>query len=172
MEELTKQLCIGCGNNPTGSVNCDISIQDPEKHRGLHSKPINAKTTLNFVLCDALHLPFKDNCFESVFSAQVIEHLDQPLLFTREAVRVAKINVTIETMHRYGERLDSFSNRKFGEWYKSHHPSKFNFNWFLRAADVLGCVVQRTYVCSYWYFPHEYMPIFRFPKEIGVVIKK
>jgi len=82
--KLFRQLCVGCGNKPVGTVNCDVSIIDIAKHRGLHSKPINTKITPNFILCDALNLPFKDNSFDTIFSAQVIEHTEKPFSFLKE----------------------------------------------------------------------------------------
>jgi len=44
----------------------------------------------NWVVGDAQHLPFKDNCFEAVYASHVIEHLSDPALFLKECYRVLR----------------------------------------------------------------------------------
>lgn len=43
----------------------------------------------NFVLADAENLPFKDMSFTKVVASHLIEHLNDPLKFKRECLRVA-----------------------------------------------------------------------------------
>lgn len=77
------KLDIGCGgseefkiHNVRGDVNCDIL------------KP--AYKILNFIQCDAQHLPFKDEAFEQVIMFDIIEHLHSPFKALKEAWRVLK----------------------------------------------------------------------------------
>lgn len=87
-------LDVGCGNNPQGTVNCDLYVQLTE-HRLVEDGYIKTKNIPNFVRCDALHLPFKENIFDVVKSRHVLEHLDNPLMVLKEWKRVAKRKVIL-----------------------------------------------------------------------------
>ena len=163
-------LDIGCGDVPQGTVNCDRYIIDVDNHRGNVAK-INPKKIPNFVVCDAAYLPFKRDAFDSVFSAQVIEHVDDPLLMVREMLRVSRGKVTVETVHRYGERFIHWRPAQ-ARWCRLHHVNKFNWFWFYRVSQVLRCVKRDSYLKVFFYFPHRYFCLFRFPYEIGVVLEK
>lgn len=83
------KLDIGCGGSEEfklhkvrGDVNCDIL-------KPTYKIP-------NFILCDAHHLPFKDNIFEKVFMYDLIEHVASPLKVLNEAFRVLKENQILE----------------------------------------------------------------------------
>jgi len=66
--------------NPTSIiVGIDINKDGVHKHK-LH----------NSVLGDAFNLPFKENSFDSVVIAEVLEHVDYPIGLLREANRVLK----------------------------------------------------------------------------------
>jgi len=43
-----------------------------------------------WVVADAQHLPFRDGIFEEVYASHLIEHLDDPVRFLREAKRVLR----------------------------------------------------------------------------------
>lgn len=77
-------LDIGCGNKPyetlfktkaNNYVGCDI-----------------VQSSLNKVdvICDALSLPFGDSKFDTAFSTQVIEHVNNPSKMIKEIYRVLK----------------------------------------------------------------------------------
>lgn len=77
------KLDVGCGGSEKfkihkvrGDINCDIL------------KPVYKIP--NFVLCDAHHLPFKDEMFDQVTMFDVIEHLQSPFNALKEAWRVLK----------------------------------------------------------------------------------
>jgi SAM-dependent methyltransferase len=79
-----KVLDIGCGNKPYEKIfsenvetytGCDIIQSDKQKVD---------------VICQATNLKFDSNCFDTVFSTQVIEHVDDPLKMLAEANRVLK----------------------------------------------------------------------------------
>ncbi|WP_455368857.1 methyltransferase domain-containing protein [[Eubacterium] cellulosolvens] len=66
-------LNVGCGEQSYGDVRCDI----------YPSKAVN-------VICDAMHLPFRNNSFEQVYSKTVFEHLNNPMLALQEQKRVLR----------------------------------------------------------------------------------
>lgn len=79
-----KVLDIGCGNKPyeknfeeqiTGYVGCDIIQSDLNKVD---------------VLCAANNIPFEDASFETVFSTQTIEHVEDHQGLVNEAYRLIK----------------------------------------------------------------------------------
>ena len=165
-------LDIGCGEEPRGTVNCDLFLKDTELHRRpgkTQSNGILDKRFIpNFVICDAQFLPFQSDCFDSVFSAQVIEHVNNPSLMFREMVRVSKRLVTVETMHRLGEAFSAQKSRGSKKWFKKHHINKFNVQSLNEYATKNGCRVFDNYVLNYFCFPHTYFILFRVPAEIGM----
>jgi len=79
-------LDIGCGNKPyeglfAGKINsyfgCDV---------------VQSSQSKVDVICPATALSFEDNTFDTVFSTQVIEHVDDPFKMLAEAARVLKKN--------------------------------------------------------------------------------
>jgi SAM-dependent methyltransferase len=79
-----KVLDIGCGNKPYE----DIFTGKIETYIGCDVIQSNKKKV--DVICTATELLFKDNYFETVFSTQVIEHVDDPFKMLAEAYRVLK----------------------------------------------------------------------------------
>ena len=88
-------LEIGCGDGVWTSLfrdrcrtlfSLDLSLRRVQRTR-------KANTRVNFVLCDARYLPFKDEAFDSVFALEVIEHLPNVFehsRFLQEIKRVLK----------------------------------------------------------------------------------
>jgi len=77
-------LDIGCGNKPYeelfhGKINsyigCDVVQSDLQRVD---------------VICEATNLDFESEVFDTVFSTQVIEHVNDPFLMLKEAYRVMK----------------------------------------------------------------------------------
>ncbi|MCJ7632333.1 class I SAM-dependent methyltransferase [Candidatus Bathyarchaeota archaeon] len=75
-------LAIGCGGNreyPNSTlrdVNLDIRLP--------------YFCIENFVLADAMHLPFREKAFRRVYGAHITEHLADPEAFIRECRRVGE----------------------------------------------------------------------------------
>jgi SAM-dependent methyltransferase len=152
-----ERLNVGCGNKADGDVNVDLHVK-PTKHRS-SGKAILLKKIRNFIICDAEHLPFKNNCFRVAESNHVIEHLENPNNLLRELVRVASSLVVIRCPHRLGERLSR--RRSLG------HVQFFSKSWFWRFAGLNGLTVD-VETSKWLHIPHEYMPLFRVPLEITV----
>jgi SAM-dependent methyltransferase len=75
-------LDIGCGSSPKGDVNCDMYIGETPHIMIRHR--INAKKIPNFVLCDAMHLPFRNKTFDIVNASQVLEHVFEKTYIRRK----------------------------------------------------------------------------------------
>ena len=71
-------LDVGCGDHKHGSIGVD-------RRRGTSAD----------VVCDVHHLPFKDACFDSVTSINVLEHSPNPLFFLKEQYRVLRPKGTV-----------------------------------------------------------------------------
>jgi len=142
-------LDVGCGGNaqwpdsiPRGDVNCDIL------------RPV--RRIPNFVLCDALHLPFRNGSFQEVYSNHVIEHVKNPYKMLKELVRVSALQVHIYCPHRF------HPYRKV-----RNHKCHFTKTWFAQALDKLGIYHSVRY-SNFRYFPHPFTPFVRLPIEIEV----
>ena len=91
------KLDVGCGTNPKGDVNLDVSI-DRSLHR--HNALINVKKIQNFLLGDINCLPFRDKAFTETVCNHVLEHKGvNPNLAIREMVRVSSKKVIITLPH-------------------------------------------------------------------------
>jgi len=120
---------------------------------------INTRHVKNFVSCDAQHLPFKDEAFDWVYSAHVIEHVDKPFAMLREMVRVARIRVTVRCPHRLGER---FFRRQ-----TPHHVNFFGVTWFTKAFRKFNCI-SIVDIIDYAPFPNKFITLLRLPYEMQI----
>jgi ubiquinone/menaquinone biosynthesis C-methylase UbiE len=150
-------LDVGCGDKPSGSVNCDLFVSDG-KHRE-NKTVLKPKNIPNFIVCDVKHLPFRSNCFDLVFSSHVIEHIPNPALMLSEMDRVSRNRVKVICPHGFGDRL---ARRD-----KKLHINSMSGAWFKQSAAVLGCAVSVDY-SQYYFFPHKYAPWLRFPLELTI----
>jgi len=127
-------LDVGCGNAglAKGDVNVDFFREGRNVQVGeqLVGEVCNPKLIKNFVVADACHLPFKNECFSLVYSSHVIEHVNKPELMLSEMFRVAKNKVVVRCPHRLG----SGARRPF-------HLNYFDEGWFKKVAAWLGCSV-------------------------------
>ena len=95
-------LDVGCGDKPSGTVNCDLNIGlTLEGGDQKHGIIINPDKIPNFVRCDCHFLPFRTNSFETVLCSHVIEHITHPHKLLRELLRVASRKVTVKCPHRF-----------------------------------------------------------------------
>lgn len=99
-------LDVGCGENPRGTINCDITIGHTKHFMkmgyGQKEGTINPKLAHipNFVQCDSHYLPFKSDSFELVSCSHCLEHIrDWPVVF-KELMRVSGHKVEIRVPHR------------------------------------------------------------------------
>lgn len=111
-DKCLKVLDVGCGLKPCGDVNCDLFTNN-----------VNIQSVSNFVKCSAMNLPFTDQCFETVFSSHVIEHVPDPFLMFKELMRVSSKELLIRCPHKDGSGA-----------HVPGHLSFFDFDWFLNEA--------------------------------------
>ncbi|MGA3058974.1 MAG: class I SAM-dependent methyltransferase [Candidatus Bathyarchaeia archaeon] len=118
------KLDVGCGSNPSGDVNIDFLSFGWNSHEG---KFMNPRLVSNFVVADAVFLPFRDGCFDVAFSSHVIEHVKDPYRMLSELLRVSKKEVVVRCPHRRG------SGAK-----RPHHINYLDEDWFLGSLAKLG----------------------------------
>ncbi|MCP9612938.1 class I SAM-dependent methyltransferase [Coprobacter tertius] len=102
IKKKDKVLEVGSGHNPT--FRSDVVVDkyiDSNYHR---SDNIMIYPHQAFINADGANMPFKDKEFDYVICNQVIEHVDDPLLFVKELQRVAKRGY-IELPSLIGESL-------------------------------------------------------------------
>lgn len=106
-------LDIGCGDMPYAG----LMAERTKFHVGtdLRPRPENPPT----VCSDSLHLPFKEEAFDTVLCTQVLEHVRDPFMTVREVSRVMKRNGhAIFTMPAawplHEEPYDFFRYTKYG----------------------------------------------------------
>ena len=98
-------LEVGSGGHPLlrSDVLCDkFVVDDLERRLGRQSVPLAVDRP--FVCGDAEALPFRDRSFDYLVCSHTLEHLDHPLLFLREAMRVAHKGLIV-TPNELSERL-------------------------------------------------------------------
>ena len=100
--ENLDSLCleVGCG---TGRITRDIIRKvgfliatdgSPKmiKISKSNMKQRQLENRIEYVLCDASHLPFRDECFDVVVGARIFWHIPDYIRALNEALRVVKIN--------------------------------------------------------------------------------
>ena len=120
---------MGCGSRPGGDVNVDCFTRGWNSQEGDQKQGefMNPRSIPNFVVAHAEFLPFKDECFDFVFSSHTIEHVKNPLKMMQELLRVSKRQVTVRCPHRKG----SGAKRPF-------HINYLDEKWFNVSLTKLG----------------------------------
>jgi len=97
-----KVLEVGGGNHPDkrAQVVVDKYVED-NTHR---SGDLKVLKNQKFIQADGGHLPFNDKEFDYVICRHVLEHVEDPIQFVKEQVRVAKMGY-IETPTLLGEYI-------------------------------------------------------------------
>lgn len=109
-------LDVGCGDVAKGDVNTDIYIPTP--------------LPKNFVLATAEMLPFKDNSFDVVRSAYVIEHNLYPTEMVKEHYRVSRKKVEIFTDNSDWLGVYAYRILNVGSIFHDEHYFKWSVEYF------------------------------------------
>jgi hypothetical protein len=123
------KLDVGCGSKPSGDINADFFSGGWNRQEGDQSKGefLNPHLIPNFVVAHGNFLPFRENCFEVVYSCHTIEHVENPFKMLKELLRVSKRKVIIRCPHRKG----SAAKRPF-------HINYLDEEWFRLSTAKLG----------------------------------
>jgi SAM-dependent methyltransferase len=103
-------LEVGGGNNPDKRAKTvvDKYVED-NTHRSGNLKVLKNQ---KFIHADGGNLPFKDHEFDYVICRHVLEHVDDPVAFVKEQVRVAKMGY-METPSLLGEYIAPKQSHKW-----------------------------------------------------------
>lgn len=146
------KLDIGCGDRPTGDVNCDLFIGESPHLRGRYIDP---ETIPNFIRCDANYLPFKDEVFSESFCSNVIEHKGlNTVRVIKEMVRITTKKITVVVPHRFAPKHEI-------------HNKYFNVKSLSRLFRKMG-LNPRIEITTYRYLPSIFFTLIRLPAEIKV----
>jgi ubiquinone/menaquinone biosynthesis C-methylase UbiE len=118
-------LDVGCGSNPRGDVNVDaMFIHDEWKGQ------VDCRLIPNFVKADAAHLPFREKCFQEVFSSHLLEHVKDEKAVLDEMRRVSEDVVRIVVPVEFVWFLYDFFHPKKFLWASQHHKRSYGLNPF------------------------------------------
>jgi SAM-dependent methyltransferase len=155
------RLDVGCGNSPTGNVNVDLYPAASPHHGG----PLNTKAIPNFIQCDALHLPFRENTFDEVYASHVLEHFKNPAMLLKEMLRVSKDLVTIIVPHRVC-RKTWFRYSQDPEIHQQFFDGATMMKWLSSfGLSYRVSVIQHP-------FPNSILPIINLPWQVQAEVRK
>ena len=100
-------LEVGSGGNPYPRANVLLDAYEETSHRFWAPLICDRPTVIGF----AENLPFKDNVFDFVICAHVLEHSEEPVKFLEELQRVSKAGY-IEVPDAFMERLNPYKDHK------------------------------------------------------------
>lgn len=84
------------------------------RKKGVHQR-------ITFMKCDAKSMPFKDSQYDSVFSHQMLHHVQDPLTMLQEVARVAKTSgaINIRDLIRTSKTMAFWQVNTFGVFYNA-----------------------------------------------------
>jgi SAM-dependent methyltransferase len=108
-------LDVGCGVIKRGDIGVDTR---------------NDLATVDYVVdLNRQKLPFPDGSFRKVCSHHCIEHVDNPVAFLDELVRVARETVEVHCPYRLSPSSKASGHKHF-----------FDVSWFMRYAEKRGLI--------------------------------
>lgn len=114
-------LEIGSGNNPNSRADilCDRFVSTSHERAGEFAMVVDRP----LVVADGIRLPFPDKTFDYVIASHVFEHMDDPLAFAKEIMRVGKSGF-IEVPSAISERVFGWD---FHHWSCALHDGVLTF---------------------------------------------
>ncbi|MFH1601781.1 MAG: hypothetical protein ABIB61_02370 [Candidatus Shapirobacteria bacterium] len=114
--EKLSVLDVGCGDDFNGDVNIDVYLPQP--------------LPPNFLLASGEKLPFKNDVFNIVRSAYVVEHCLEPIEFIKEQIRVSQKIVKIYTDNSDWLGIIAYRILNTGSIFHDEHYYKWSKEYF------------------------------------------
>ena len=105
-----------------------------------------AKDSAHYKRASAEKIPFPANTFDSVFAGELIEHVEKPGLFVKEAARVLK-NGGVFILTTPNKK--SFVNRVFHSYETPIHISLFDYHGLRKLLESSGFEVEKFFCRPY-----------------------
>jgi uncharacterized protein YbaR (Trm112 family) len=136
-------LDVGSGHNPNprSDVLCDRYIEDDTERGGA------IQVDRPLIVADAHNLPFKDKVFDYVIASHIIEHMDDPVRFCSELMRVAKRGF-IASPTELAEHMFYWS---FHKWYVHKIGNKLVLHPKVNVPNIFGELFDYLYEYNPWY---------------------
>ena len=155
-------LDVGCSTGAYVRYLCDHGY-DCHGLDLLHGEEWSDKYKSRFAVGDVLHLPYRNNSFDTVIAFEILEHLESVDSALRECYRVTSRNIIVTVPNCSQPRVFQASGLAFHHWIDRTHKQAFTEET-LRSAltrhgfsiDTVGFinpVYPETLFLSCWHVP-------------------
>lgn len=151
-------LDVGCGDgrfwvshhfSKIGRYAVGVDIQYNESWVKLKEK----KENVDFLVCDACHLPFRSAAFDVVFEKDMLHHLSEYMKALDEIFRVSKKNIVIIEANRYN--LVSYMH--LVKLSGHNHFSQKQFRRLILSKTIGNNVTFKNVEAHFYPFRHKFM---------------
>jgi len=158
----SRVLDIGSGGEPFSDANFLIDRYPGKTHHRYNPLKTN---NLPFSQGDAEFLPFKDKCFDFVYCAHVLEHVENPVRALLEIQRVGKRGY-IEVPTKMSDTLFNFARMNhFHKWHISIIGKTLIFIEYTEN-DRRDTGNQELFYMAHSLFPNHFKSMFRRNKDL------
>lgn len=140
-DDLVLEVGSGDRPNPRSDVLVDRFISDNTERGG------NLQIDRPLICADGHFLPFKDKTFDYVIASHIIEHMDDPVRFCQELMRVSKRGY-IESPTEVAEKMFFWS---FHKWYVNRIGDTITMQYKDTPNNVFGDLFDYFYEYNPWY---------------------
>ena len=163
-------LEIGSGDNPNprSDILCDRYITTSHERAGGFTIRIDRP----MVVADGMRLPFPDQSFDYVITSHIFEHMDDPVGFAREIMRVGKAGF-IEVPSAISERVFGWN---FHHWYCDIRSGVLTFTP-KKEGEQFGGFFHRLIARELWFrrwfeeHEHEWYVRMEWKEKIAIRVK-
>jgi len=126
-----------------------------EWREGEIKKVFNVYRKRNFIIADGCNLPFKNEQFNTVCLAEVLEHVPEPLLLIKEAERVLKKNglvlITVPDEYAWDKSLCPFEHSGHIHFFKERDLRKLIKQSGLKLRLFYHTIPEWNFGFVFWY---------------------
>lgn len=99
-----------------------VDISKEEQHLAtLNAAAEGVLGSIKFNICNAAKLPYADNCFDLVISANAFHHFENPFAVIQEMIRVCKNKLVITDFNKEGFEIIRTIHRDEGRKHEEQH---------------------------------------------------